>query len=139
MCTSDPNQTALSLFTAIVYLAIQVACFNAMLDCIANMIGRLLDLHIVESTPCNQAGKRRGFLIFDLTFRSHFTFSSCCVKSSVKTAFWYLTTFYKYSIRNFQKRFHQTVIKHAKIMFPSVAFVYSLSIFLYCLGHEMFC
>ena len=63
------------LFTAIGYLAIQVACFNAIFDCSANMIGRLLDLHIVKSTPCNQAGKRRGFLIFALTFTSHFTFS----------------------------------------------------------------
>ena len=79
MCTSDPNPAALSdvyrLFTAIGYLAIYVACFNAILDCIANMIGRLLDLHIVESTPCNHAGKCRGFLIFDLTFTSHFAFS----------------------------------------------------------------
>ena len=79
MCTSDPKPTALSdvyrLFTAIVYLAIQIACFNAILDCIGNMIGRLLDLHIVESTSCNQADKRRGFLIFDLTFTSQFTFS----------------------------------------------------------------
>ena len=36
--TSDPNPTALSdiyrLFTTIVYLAIQVACFDAILDCI---------------------------------------------------------------------------------------------------------
>ena len=66
MCTSDPNLTALSdvyrLFTSIGYLAIQVACLNAILDCIANMIGRLFDLHIVKSTPCNQAGKIRGFL-----------------------------------------------------------------------------
>ena len=81
MCTSDPNPVALSgiyrLFTAVGYLVIQVACFNAILNCIANMIrvGRLLDLHIVEWTPCKQAGKRRGFLIFDLTFTSHFTFS----------------------------------------------------------------
>ena len=79
MCTSDPNSTALSdvyhLFTAIGYLAIQFAYFNAILDCIANSIGRLLDLHIVESTPSNQAGKRRDFLIFDLTFPSHLFFS----------------------------------------------------------------
>ena len=79
MCTSDPNLTALSdvyrLFTAIGYLAIQVARSNAILDCIANVIGRLLDLNIVESTPCDQAYKIRGFFIFDLTFTSHFTFS----------------------------------------------------------------
>ena len=78
MCTSDLNPKALRdvyrLFTTIVYLVIQVARFSATLDCIANMIGRLLDLHIVESTSCNQAGKRRGFFIFDLTFTSHFTF-----------------------------------------------------------------
>ena len=56
--TSDPNPTALSdvyrLFTTIVYLAIQVACFDAIFDCITNMIGRLFNLHIVKSTPNNQ-------------------------------------------------------------------------------------
>ena len=79
ICTSNPNPMALSdvnrLFTVIGYLAIQVACFNAILDCISNMIERLLDLHIVESTSCYQAGKRPGFLIFDLAFTSKFTFS----------------------------------------------------------------
>ena len=78
MRTSDPNPTALSdvyrLFTDIAYLAIQVACFNAILDCIANMIGLLPDLRTVKSTSCYQAGKILGFLIFDLTFPSHFTF-----------------------------------------------------------------
>ena len=56
--TSDPNPTALSvvyrLFTTIVYLAIQVACFDAIFGCITNMIGRLFNLHIVKSTPNNQ-------------------------------------------------------------------------------------
>ena len=79
MCTSDSNLTTLSdvyrLFTSIGYPVIQAVCLIAKLGCIANMIGRLLDLHIVESRPCNQAGKRRGFLIFDLMFTSHFTFS----------------------------------------------------------------
>ena len=46
--TSDPNRTALSdgygLFTTIVYIAIQVACFDATFDCIRNMIGRLFKL-----------------------------------------------------------------------------------------------
>ena len=32
------------LFTLIVYLAIQVACFEAIFDCITNMIGRLFYL-----------------------------------------------------------------------------------------------
>ena len=71
MCTSDLNPTALSvvyrLFTVIGYLAIQVACFKAILDCIANMIGDLLDLLIVESTPGNQAG-------IDLRSDVHVTF-----------------------------------------------------------------
>ena len=75
--TSDPNPTALSdvyrLFTTIVYLAIQVACFDAIFDCIWNMIGRLFSLHIVKSTSNNQTWKRRGFLIFILTLTSHFT------------------------------------------------------------------
>ena len=69
--SSDPSPTVLSdvyrLFTAIVYLAIQVACFDAMFDCITNMIGRLFNLHIVKSTPNNQTWKKRGFLIFNLT------------------------------------------------------------------------
>ena len=77
--TSDTNPTALSdvfrLFTTIVCLAIQVACIDAIFDCITNMIGRLFCLRIVKSTPNNQARKRQGFLIFILTFTSHFTFS----------------------------------------------------------------
>ena len=64
--TSDPKPTALSdvyrLFTTIVYLAIQVACFEAILDFITNMIGRLFDLHIVKSTPNNQTSKKTWFL-----------------------------------------------------------------------------
>ena len=77
--TSDQNLTALSdvyrLFTTIVYLVIQVACFDAIFDCITNMIGRLFNLHIVKSMPNNRTWKRRGFLIFILTLTSHFTFS----------------------------------------------------------------
>ena len=77
--TSDPNPTALSdvyrVFTTIVYLAIQVACFDAIFDCITNLIGRLFNLQIVQSTPNNQRRKRRGFLIFILTLTSHFAFS----------------------------------------------------------------
>ena len=77
--TSDLNPTALSdvyrLFTTIVYIAIQVACFDAVFDCITNMIGCLFNLHIVKSTSNNQTCKRRGFTIFFLTLTSHFTFS----------------------------------------------------------------
>ena len=77
--TNGPNPTALSdvfgLFTTIVYLVIQVACFDAIVDCITNMIGRLFYLHIFKSTSNNQACKRQGFLVFILTFTSHFTFS----------------------------------------------------------------
>ena len=55
--TSEPNPTAPSdvyrLFTSIVYLAIQVASFDAIFDCITNMIVRLFNLHIVKSTPNN--------------------------------------------------------------------------------------
>ena len=75
----DPNPTALSdvyrLFTTIVYLVIQVACLDAIIDCMTSMIGRLLNLHIVKSTPNNQTWNNRGFLIFILTLTSHFTFS----------------------------------------------------------------
>ena len=115
--TSDPNPTALSevyrLFTTKVYLYVRVASFDAIFDCIVNMIGRLFNLHIVKSTPNNQTWKRQGFLIFILTLTSHLRyhmFSSCSVKCSVKMTFGYFITCYKYSIRNFQKRFHQTVI-----------------------------
>ena len=77
--TNDPNPTALNdvyrLFTTIVYLAIQVACFDAIFDCITNTIGRLFNSHIVKSTSKNQAWIRRGFLILILTLTSHFTFS----------------------------------------------------------------
>ena len=77
--TSDPNLAALSdvyhLFTTIVYLAIQVACFDAIFDCITNMIGRLFNLHIVKSTPNNQTWKRRGFLDLYSDVNVHFTFS----------------------------------------------------------------
>ena len=56
--TSDPNPKALSdvyrLFTTIVFLPIQVACFDAIFDCITDMIGRLFNLHIVKSMPNNQ-------------------------------------------------------------------------------------
>ena len=77
--TSDPTLTALSdvyrLFTTIMYLVIQVACFDAIFDCITNMIGRLFNLHIDKSTPNNQTWKRGGSLIFILTLTAHFTFS----------------------------------------------------------------
>ena len=44
------------------YLAIQVACFDAIFDCITSMIGGLFNLHIVKSTPNNQKWKNRGFV-----------------------------------------------------------------------------
>ena len=77
--TSDPSLTALSdvyrLFTTNVYLAIQVARFDAIFDCITNMIGRLFNLHFVKSTPNNQTWKRRGFLDHYSDVNVHFTFS----------------------------------------------------------------
>ena len=84
MFTSDPNPTALSdvyrLFTTIVYLAIQVACFGAIFDCITNMIGRLFNLYIVDL-----------YSDVNVTFYV-FMFSSCSVKCSVKMMFWYFIT-----------------------------------------------
>ena len=63
--TSDPKPAALSdvyrLFTTIVYLANQVACFDTIFDFITNMIGRLFNLHIVKSTPNNQTWKRQAY------------------------------------------------------------------------------
>ena len=77
--TSDQNLAALSdvyrLFTTIVYLAIQVEWFDAIFDCITNMIGRLFNLHIVKSTPNNQTWKRRGFLDLYSDVNVYFTFS----------------------------------------------------------------
>ena len=77
--TNDRYPTALTdvyhLFTTIVHLAIQVAGFDAIFDCITNMIGRLFNLHIVKSTTNNQTWERRGFLILILTLTSYFTFS----------------------------------------------------------------
>ena len=108
------------------HLAIQLACFDTIFDCITNMIGRLFDLHIVKSTPNDQTWERGGFLIFILTLTSYFMFSSCSVKCSVKMTFWYFITCYKYSIRNFQKIFHQTVILTHKIYI----FVCCVSLFL---------
>ena len=73
MFTSDPNPTALSdvyrLFTTIVYLAIQVTCFYAIFDYIANMIGRLLYLSSRRETT--KHGKD-GFL--DLYSDFNYTF-----------------------------------------------------------------
>ena len=64
--TNYPNPTTLSdvyrLFTTIVYIAIQVACFDAIFVCITNLIGRLFNLHIVKSTPNNQNIEKMGFL-----------------------------------------------------------------------------
>ena len=42
------------------HLAIQVACFDVIVDCITNMIGRLFNAHIVKSTPNNM--EKTGFL-----------------------------------------------------------------------------
>ena len=44
-------------------------------------------------------------------------FSSCSVKCSVKMTFWYFITCYKYSIRNFQKIFYQTVILNTQKLY----------------------
>ena len=63
------------LLTTIVHLAIQVACFDAIFDCITSMIGRLFNLHIVKSTPNNQTWETRGFLTFILTLTSYYTLS----------------------------------------------------------------
>ena len=54
------------------YVAIQVACFDVIFDCITNMTGRLFNLHIVKSSTNNQTWKRRGFL--DLYFGVFVTF-----------------------------------------------------------------
>ena len=53
------------------YLAFQVACFDAIFDCITNMIGRLFDLHIVKSTSNNQTWIR---LFLDLYSDGNITF-----------------------------------------------------------------
>ena len=101
------------------YLVIQVACFDAIFDCITNMIGRLFNLHIIKSTANNQTWKRQGFLIFILTLTSHtfYMFSSCSIKCSVKMTFWYFITCYKYSIRNFQEILPNLHLNAQKLFF----------------------
>ena len=44
------------------YLAIQVACFDVIFDCISIMIERLFNLHIVKSAQNNQNMEKTGFL-----------------------------------------------------------------------------
>ena len=44
------------------YISIQVACFDAIFDCITTMIGRLFNLHIVKSTPIKPNMEKTGFL-----------------------------------------------------------------------------
>ena len=79
--TSDPKPAALSdvyrLSTTIVYLANQVACFDAIFDCITNMIGRLFKLHIVKSTPNNQTWKRQAYLYLYSDVNVTFYFFIC--------------------------------------------------------------
>ena len=64
--TNDTNPTALDdvncLFSAVVYLGIQVAGVDAIFDCFTNVIGLFFYLRIVKSMPCNQACKRKGSL-----------------------------------------------------------------------------
>ena len=110
------------LFTTIVYLAIQIACFDAIFDCIMIMFGPLFNLHIVKSTPNNQTWKRQGFWIFILTVTSHFTFSSCSVKCSVKMTFSYFITCYKYSIGYFQEISPSRLLNTQKIYFCLLRF-----------------
>ena len=77
-CTKNPKSTAISdvkcLYFVIVYLCIPVAGFDAIFDWYLSMLERFFYLHIVKSTPYNQSCKRLGFLVFILTFTSHFTF-----------------------------------------------------------------
>ena len=72
-CTDDPNSTVLSvvkyLFFVIVYLYIPVAGFDAIFDWYLSMLGRIFNLHIVKSTPCNQSCKGLDFLFFILTLK----------------------------------------------------------------------
>ena len=55
-------------------------------------------------------------------------FSSCSVKCNVKMTFLYFITCYRYSIEFFKRDFTKPSFKHAKIIFLSVAFLYSVSI-----------
>ena len=61
--TNDTNSAALSdvncLFSVVVYLGIQVDGFDAIFDCITNIIGRFFYLQIVKSTQCNHASMQK--------------------------------------------------------------------------------
>ena len=87
------NLAALSdvncLFSDVVYLGVQVAGFDAIFDCITNMIGRFFLFANCQVDATNQACKRLGFVIFILTFTSNVTFLLCSVNSSVKMTFCY--------------------------------------------------
>ena len=74
-CTNDTSSTGdvECLFFVIVYLCFPVAGFNAIFDWYLSMLGCFIYLHIVKSMPCNLVCERCGFLIFNLTFTSHFT------------------------------------------------------------------
>ena len=47
------------IFSVVVYLGIQVDGFDAIFDCITNMIGRFFYLQIVKSTQCNHASMQK--------------------------------------------------------------------------------
>ena len=98
------------------------------------MLRRLFYLHIVKSTLCDQSCKRFGFLIFTLTFTSHFTFLwvlICSVNSIVKMTFSHLMDAMNSRGIIFKRDFIKTSYKYAKIIFSSVWYLYSLNIDLY--------
>ena len=64
----------------------------------------------------------------NVTFYVFICFHFVALNEALNFTFWYFITCYKYSIRNFQKIFHQTVMKHVKIIVLSVAFFYSLKL-----------
>ena len=74
--TRDQKPTALRdiyrLFTIIVYLVTHVACFDAIFDCISNMIGRLFLFAYCQVDANYPSMEKTGFL--DLHSDVHVTF-----------------------------------------------------------------
>ena len=52
--------SVIPIFSVVVYLGIQVDGFDAIFDCITNMIERFFYLQIVKSTQCNHASMQKA-------------------------------------------------------------------------------
>ena len=117
------------------YIVIQVACFDAIFDCITNMTERLFNLHIVKLTPNYQTWKRRGFLIFILTLTSHFMFSYVFILQGFSWTEIYFGHFVQaapilFGHLDFFRTFFNTDFYHHKRKLPSALLILKLGVVL---------